>query len=368
MKKTFRAPGRTELGGNHTDHQHGKVLAAGIDLYITAEAEKTEDDVVRIASLGYPELKVDLSVLEPVKSEQNRSESLVRGIAACISQLGFKIGGFTAQMRSDVLSGSGLSSSAAYEVLIGRIFNEFYCEGALSDVQIAQIGQYAENNYFGKPCGLMDQMACSVGNIVAIDFKDPASPVIESIDRRFEEFGYALCIIDTRTGHADLTADYASIPADMSLVASYFGKKVLRDVEYEEFLRCYTRLRKIYGDRPVWRARHFFEDSERAGKLAEALKAGDFAEYLRLVNGSGISSEKLLQNIVPQSHPEQTRYGEAIDLARKALGGAGAVRVHGGGFAGTIQAYVPLEEKDAFREKMESVLGSGACHYLKVSR
>ena len=368
MKRTFRAPGRTELGGNHTDHQHGKVLAAGIDLYITAEAEKTDDDVVRIASLGYPELLVDLSVLEPVKSEQNRSESLVRGIAARISQLGLRPGGFTAQMRSDVLSGSGLSSSAAYEVLIGRIFNELYCGGKLSDVQIAQIGQYAENVYFGKPCGLMDQMACSVGNIVAIDFMDPQAPVIEQIDRRFEDYGYALCIIDTRTEHADLTSDYASIPQEMSLIAGYFGKKVLRDVEYEEFLRCYTRLRKIFKDGPVMRARHFFEDSERAGKLAEALKAGDFEEYLRLVNESGRSSETLLKNIVPRSHPECTQYGEAIELARKALRGCGAVRVHGGGFAGTIQAYVPLEEKDAFREKMESVLGSGACHYLKVSR
>ena len=368
MKKTFRAPGRTELGGNHTDHQHGKVLAAGIDLYITAEAEKTEDKTVKIASLGYPELTVDLSVLEPQKSEQNRSESLVRGIAARISQLGFEVGGFTATMKSDVLSGSGLSSSAAYEVLIGRIFNEFYCGGSLTDVQIAQIGQYAENVYFGKPCGLMDQMACSVGNIVAIDFCDPENPVIEQIDRRFEDFGYALCIIDTRTEHADLTGDYASIPKDMCQVASYFGKKVLRDVEYDEFMRCYTRLRKIYGDGPVMRAKHFFEDSERAGKLAEAMKAGDFDEYLRLVNESGRSSETQLKNIIPASHPESTKYAKCIELARKTLDGRGAVRVHGGGFAGTIQAYVPIEEKDSFREKMESVLGTGACHYLKVSR
>ena len=368
MKKTFRAPGRTELGGNHTDHQHGKVLAAGIDLYITAEAEKTDDKIVKIASLGYPDLTVDLSVLEPQKSEQNRSESLVRGIAARISQLGFELCGFRAEMKSEVLSGSGLSSSAAYEVLIGRIFNSFCCHGKLSDVRIAQIGQYAENVYFGKPCGLMDQMACSVGNIVAIDFKNPERPIIRKIDRRFEDFGYSLCIIDTRTEHADLTADYASIPQDMSLIAGYFGKKVLRDVDHEEFLRCYTRLRKIYGDRPVWRARHFFEDSERAGKLAAALKAGEFEEYLRLVNGSGRSSETLLKNIIPQSHPEATHYAECIGLAREALGGRGAVRVHGGGFAGTIQAYVPIEEKDAFREKMESVLGPGTCRYLKISK
>ena len=366
MKKTFRAPGRTELGGNHTDHQHGRVLAAGIDLYITAEAEKTDDNIVKIASLGYPELAVDLSVLEPIKSEQNRSESLVRGIAARILQLGYKIGGFSAKMKSGVLSGSGLSSSAAYEVLIGRIFNEFYCGGKLTDVQIAQIGQYAENVFFGKPCGLMDQMACSVGNIVAIDFKDPENPVIEQIDRRFEDFGYALCIIDTRTEHADLTGDYASIPQDMCAAAKAFGKEVLRDVPEEEFYadldnKALTPLQKS-------RALHFFAENERAGKLAEALKAGDFGRYLELINESARSSEELLQNIVPQSHPESTQYRECIKLAREVLGGKGAVRVHGGGFAGTIQAYVPLEEKDAFREKMESVLGKGTCHYLKISR
>ena len=368
MKQTFEAPGRTELGGNHTDHQHGRVLAAGIDLYITAEAEKTAGKTVKIASLGYPKLEVDLSVLEPQKSEQNRSESLVRGIAARISQLGFKVGGFTAEIRSDVLSGSGLSSSAAYEVLIGRIFNQLYCGGKLTDVQIAQIGQYAENVYFGKPCGLMDQMACSVGNIVAIDFKDPENPVIEQIDRRFEDYGYALCIIDTRTEHADLTADYASIPADMCAAAAAFGKKVLRDVDPAQFKTAVEKGTAGLTELQISRARHFFAENERAGKLAEALKAGDFTEYLRLVDESGRSSQQLLKNIVPQSHPECTQYGEAIETARKALGGRGAVRVHGGGFAGTIQAYVPLEEKDAFREKMESVLGSGACHYLKVSK
>ena len=201
-----------------------------------------------------------------------------------------------------------------------------------------------------------------------MDFKNPERPVIRKIDRRFEDFGYALCIIDTRTEHADLTGDYASIPQDMGLIAGYFGQKVLRDVEYEEFLRCSVRLRKIFGDRPVMRAKHFFEDSERAGKLASALKAGDFEEYLRLVNESGRSSETLLKNIIPQSHPEAAHYAECIELARKTLGGRGAVRVHGGGFAGTIQAYVPLEEKDAFREKMESVLGSGTCRYLKISK
>ncbi len=368
MTKQFCAPGRTELGGNHTDHQHGRVLAAGIDLYIRADAEKTDDDTVKIASLGYPGLVVGLSVLEPQKGEQNRSESLVRGIAARISQLGYKVGGFKATMKSEVLSGSGLSSSAAYEVLIGRIFNEFYCGGALTDVQIAQIGQYAENVYFGKPCGLMDQMACSVGNIVAIDFKDPAHPVIEQIDARFEDYGYALCIIDSRTEHADLTGDYAAIPADMKKIAAAFGKEVLRDVNEAEFDSRVDELEDRFGKLAVSRARHFFAENERAGKLAKALKDGDFDEYLRLVSESGASSEKFLKNIIPQSHPESTGYADCIALAKEALGGRGAVRVHGGGFAGTIQAYVPLDQKDAFREKMEAVLGHGACHYLSIAK
>ncbi len=364
----FKAPGRTELGGNHTDHQHGKVLAAGIDLYITAEAEKTDDNIVRISSLGYPDLVVDISHTDPVKSEENSSHALVRGIAARISQMGFVPGGFTARMRSDVLSGSGLSSSAAYEVLIGRIFNEFYCGGALTDIQIAQIGQYAENVYFGKPCGLMDQMACSVGNIVAIDFKEPSAPVLERIDRRFEEFGYALCIIDTHSGHADLTDDYSSIPREMGLIARHFGKEVLRDVDPGEFGLARKELIRLYGERPVRRAEHFYKENTRAEWLADSLKNGEFDAYLYLVNESGRSSEELLQNIVPSSHPENTAVKDSIELARRVLEGRGAVRVHGGGFAGTIQAYVPLEEKDAFREKLESVLGAGSCHYLKIAR
>ena len=368
MTKTFTAPGRTELGGNHTDHQHGRVLAAGIDLYITAQAEKTDGKIVKISSLGYPDLTVDISTLEPQKSEQNRSESLVRGIAARIRQLGYEVGGFDAQIRSQVLSGSGLSSSAAYEVLIGRIFNEFYCENSLTDVQIAQIGQYAENVYFGKPCGLMDQMACSLGNIIAVDFKDPEDPAIERISCRFEDYGYSLCIIDTRSGHADLTADYAAIPADMCRVAEYFGKKVLRDVDPKIFEAREKDAEEKLGELAVSRAEHFFAENVRAKELAEALKAGDFERYLALVNESGRSSEELLKNVVPQSQPENTAYRDALELARKALGNKGAVRVHGGGFAGTIQAYVPLDEKDAFREKMESVLGKGSCHFLKISR
>ena len=368
MMQIFRAPGRTELGGNHTDHQHGKVLAAGIDLYITAEAEPSDDDIIRINSEGYPDIEVDLNCLEPSEAEYGTSSALVRGVAAGIKDAGGTIGGFTAKLRSEVLSGSGLSSSAAYEVLIGRIFNGLYNGGAFSDVKIAQIGQYAENVFFGKPCGLMDQMACSVGNIIAIDFKDPSEPVIERIDCRFEDYGYALCIIDTRSGHADLTADYASIPNDMRKVAEYFGKEVLRDVPREEFMSGISRAAGELSALQINRALHFYAENERAGLLAEALNAGDFDKYLELVRASARSSEELLQNIVPQSDPTATHYRDSIDYARIVLNDKGAVRVHGGGFAGTIQAYVPLDEKERFRTEMEKVLGAGSCHYLSISR
>ena len=368
MIQTFRAPGRTELGGNHTDHQHGKVLAAGIDLYITAEAEASADNMVRISSEGYPDIQVDLDCLEPSVTEFGTSSALVRGVAAGIVNAGGSIGGFTAKLRSEVLSGSGLSSSAAFEVLIGRIFNGLYNGGSLSDVRIAQIGQYAENVFFGKPCGLMDQMACSVGNIIAIDFKDPSDPVIERIDCRFENYGYALCIIDTHTEHADLTADYASIPSDMCKVAEFFGKEVLRDVPPEEFRNSISRAAAELSALQIDRALHFYAENERAGQLAEALKAGDFDGYLELVRASARSSEETLQNIVPQSDPSATHYRDCIEYARIVLNGRGAVRVHGGGFAGTIQAYVPLDEKERFRTEIEKVLGKGSCHYLSISR
>ena len=368
MIKTYRAPGRTELGGNHTDHQHGRVLAAGINLYITAEAEPSADGIVRISSEGYPDITVDLSRLDPDEKEYGTSLALVRGVAAGIKADGYDTGGFSAKLKSEVLSGSGLSSSAAYEVLLGRIFNDFYCGGQLSDVRIAQIGQYAENVFFGKPCGLMDQMACAVGNIIAIDFKDPSEPVIERIECIFEDYGYALCIIDTHSGHADLTDDYASIPAEMKLISKHFGKEFLRDVDTAEFEENKTKLKVLYGERPVMRAEHFFAENERAGKQAEALKEGRFEDYLELVRDSGRSSEELLQNIVPSSHPENTAVKDSIELARKILNGRGAVRVHGGGFAGTIQTYVPLEDKERFREEMENVLGRDSCHYLSVSR
>ena len=368
MTHTFRAPGRTELGGNHTDHQHGCVLAAGINLYMTAEAEKRGDKTVNIMSEGYPALSVELSELTPDESGYGSSAALVKGIAARIRELEYEISGFDAKIRSEVLSGSGLSSSAAYEVLIGRIFNEFCCGRKLTDVQIAQIGQYAENVFFGKPCGLMDQMACSVGNIIFIDFMDPSDPVIERIDCRFEDYGYALCIIDTHSGHEDLTDDYAAIPREMKLIASHFGKEVLRDVDPKEFEAVKTKLKVLYGGRPVDRATHFFAETERAVKQAEALKSGDFDEFLRLVNESGRSSEELLQNVVPSAHPENRAVLDAINLARRTLSGHGAARVHGGGFAGTIQAYVPLDEKEAFREVMESFLGEGSCHFLSISK
>ena len=364
----FSAPGRTEVGGNHTDHQHGEVLAASINKDAIAVTALREDNTVNIFAEGFGNTVIGIDDLSLREDEKGTTPALIRGVLAGLKKAGFTLGGFDAYITSDVLIGAGLSSSAAFETLIGTIVSGMFNNMSIDPVEIAKTGQYAENVYFGKPCGLMDQMACSVGNIVSIDFKDPAVPVIERIDRRFEEFGYALCIIDTHSGHADLTDDYASIPREMGLIARHFGKDVLRDVDPGEFGLARKELIRLYGERPVRRAEHFYKENTRAEWLADSLKNGEFDAYLYLVNESGRSSEELLQNIVPSSHPENTAVKDSIELARKALDGRGAVRVHGGGFAGTIQAYVPLEEKDAFREKLESVLGSGSCHYLKIAR
>ena len=365
--RIFSASGRTEIGGNHTDHQHGCVLAAAVNLDAIGVVAFHNDGVIRIKSEGYDPFTVNLSDIS-VQSGNTGTAAIVSGIATRFMDMGVKIGGFDLYCTSDVIGGSGISSSAAFETLIGTIIDTYYNDNKAGAVEIAKIGQFAENVYFGKNSGLMDQMACSVGNIIAIDFKDPSEPVIERIDCRFEDYGYALCIIDTHTEHADLTADYAAIPADMKKIAAHFGKEVLRDVDPSEFDDNKTKLKVLYGDRAVKRAEHFFAENERAGLLAEALKAGDFNEYLKLVNESARSSEELLQNTVPQSDPSATHYRDCIDLARKVLDGRGAARVHGGGFAGTIQAYVPLEEKENFRKEMEKALGKGSCHYLSVSR
>ena len=362
----FTGPGRTEIGGNHTDHQHGHVLCGSVDLDMLACAAPNGLDVIRVHSEGYPALEVALDSLSPREDEKNTSAALVRGVAAKIAELGHTLCGFDAYVTSNVLSGSGLSSSAAYEVLIGNILNHLCCGGALDPVEIAKIGQYAENVYFGKPCGLMDQMGSAVGGAVAIDFHDPASPVVRRADYDFSASGHALCIVDTASSHGDLTDDYADITREMGAVAAYFGQKFLRDVPEADFHAALPALRASCGDRAVLRAMHYYEDDRRAVEEAEALAAGDFPRFLALVNASGLSSALHLQNTWSISDPRQQAIPVCLAVGRELLEGTGAIRVHGGGFAGTIQAFVPNDKLVSFKSGMESLLGPGKCHILHI--
>ncbi|MCI8810326.1 MAG: galactokinase [Oscillibacter sp.] len=362
----FSGPGRTEIGGNHTDHQHGHVLCASVDLDLLACAAPNGKNRICIHSEGYPALEVDLDDLTIKPEETNTSAALVRGVAANIAERGYVLSGFDAYAVSNVLSGSGLSSSAAYEILVGNILNHFCCNGALDSVELAKIGQFAENIYFGKPCGLMDQMGASIGGAIAIDFANPAAPVIEKADYDFAESGHVLCIVDTGSCHADLTDDYADITFEMCAVATYFGKTVLRDVPEMDFRAAIPALRKACGDRAVLRALHFYEDDRRAVQEAETLKAGDFDAFLALVNASGLSSSLYLQNTWSVASPKSQAIPMALAIGRELLGGTGAIRVHGGGFAGTIQAFVPNDKLDAFKAGMEALLGVGMCHVLRI--
>lgn len=362
----FSSPGRTEMGGNHTDHQHGYVLAGPVNLDMMACAGANGTMTAVIHSAGYPAIEVDLSVLTPQEDELGSSAALVRGIASRLHDMGYQIGGFNACVDSTVLGGSGLSSSAAYEVLIGIIMNHLFCEDAIDAVAIAQIGQYAENKFFGKPCGLMDQLACAVGGIISIDFNDPAVPIVNKINYDLRSSGHVLCIIDSGADHADLTDEYAAVSSEMKAVAAYFGKQVLREVDEKEFWSNLAEVRKQAGDRAVLRAMHFFSDNQLALKEARALEQDDFQYFLSLVDQSGRSSAMLLQNLFCTARPQEQAVPLTIALAQHLLGGEGAVRVHGGGFAGTIQAYVPVSMKDAFRAGMEAVLGEGCCHFLGI--
>lgn len=362
----FSGPGRTEIGGNHTDHQHGRVLCGSVNLDILACAAPNGDNVIRVLSEGYPAVEIALDSLEARKEEENTSAALVRGIAAKLQEMGYSLSGFDAYCVSDVLSGSGLSSSAAYEILVGNILNHFSCEDKLDAVTIAKVGQFAENVYFGKPCGLMDQMGSSIGGAVAIDFRDPANPVILPVDYDFSASGHALCIVDTGSCHADLTSDYADIPREMGAVAAFFGKQVLRDVDPAQLWDNLPAVREAVGDRAVLRAMHFFQDDPRAWEEAQDLQAGDFSAFLQCINASGLSSELLLQNIWSPHAPEGQAVSLSLTIGKKLLGGTGAIRVHGGGFAGTIQAFVPVEKLESFRKGMEAVLGEGKCHVLQI--
>ncbi len=364
----FSAPGRTEVGGNHTDHQRGRVLAAAVDLDILAAVSPNHSGVARVQSEGYPQIEVDLSSLEPRPEERNTSAALIRGVAARMKSLGCPLegAGLDAYMVSDVPGGSGLSSSAAFEVLVGTVFNSLFWGGKATAVEIAQIGQYAENVFFGKPCGLMDQTASSVGGVVAIDFADPAAPAVEPVSLDLRARGYALCILDSGAGHADLTGEYAAITDELRAVCALFGRQVLREIPEEDFYGSLPRVRKAAGDRAALRAIHFYGENRRAAQEGEALKEGDFEDFLRLVRESGRSSAMYLQNVVPTGQTVNQELMLTLALAERLLEGRGAVRVHGGGFGGTAQAFVPLERLDAFKAGMEAVLGAGSCHVLTI--
>ncbi len=362
----FSAPGRTEVGGNHTDHNHGMVLAAGVNLDAVAVAGKNDENIVRVKSEGYKMDVVDLSDLSVMPDERTHSASLVRGVCAGFKNRGYNIGGFDAATASDVLSGSGLSSSAAFEVLLGTMLNHLYNEGKVSAVEIAQIAQFAENEYFGKPCGLMDQMACSVGGFVQIDFNDPSAPVINKVDFDFASCNHALCIVDTGGNHSDLTDEYAAVRGEMEAVASKFGKAVLRDVDRNEFEKNISIIRDSAGDRAVLRAMHFFNENVRVEKQAAALKSGDFDAFKELVIDSGYSSYMYNQNVYTCKAPNVQPVSVALAICSDVLKGKGAWRVHGGGFAGTIQAFVPADVLDTFKSRICSVFGDNSCYVLKI--
>lgn len=362
----FSAPGRTEICGNHTDHQRGAVLAAAVNLETVAEVTLNHSDIIRVVSEGYAPVEVDLSDLDIRESEKNTTAALIRGVAAAFAQRGARLHGFDAAVHSTVLPGSGLSSSAAFEVLIGTICNELFFDRKLSAVEIAQIGQYAENVYFGKPCGLMDQTASSVGNLVFIDFANPDAPVVERIDFDFRQAGHALCIIDSGADHADLTDEYTAIPAELKQVCNFFGKEVLRQIPEAEFFAALPRLRHQVPDRAILRAIHFYQENRRVFRQAEALRRGDFEEFLQIIRQSGQSSWMYLQNITPTGSVAHQDVAVALAMCDTLLAGRGAFRVHGGGFAGTVQAFVPLDMLEDFRSGIEAVLGAGSCHVLSI--
>ncbi len=365
-ERYFSAPGRTEIGGNHTDHQRGRVLAAAVNLDTRAAVRVNGTDTVRILSKGYPLCTVSLNTLVPQENEINTTPALVRGVCARFAELGCKVEGFDAYCESTVLPGSGLSSSAAFEVLIGTIVNHLFFGGRVSQPEIAQIGQYAENVFFGKPCGLMDQTASAVGNLVTIDFFDKDHPVIEPVDFDFSACGHALCIIDSQASHADLTDEYAAIPGELKQICAYFGKEVLTQISEADFFAAIPALRKICPDRAVLRAIHFYQENARVPQQVEALRRGDFAAFLELVKQSGYSSYMYLQNVIPAGYVEHQDVAVSLALCEHYLRGKGAYRVHGGGFAGTVQAFVPFELLDSFRAGIDAVLGQGACHVLSI--
>ena len=361
----FSAPGRSEIGGNHTDHQHGCALAAAVNLDAAAVVAFHQEGVIRLFSEGYQMCEVSLSDLSVHEEEKGKSIGIIRGIAARFMKMGVHIGGFDAYTVSDVLSGSGLSSSAAFETLIGTIIDVQYGSKA-GEIEIAKIGQYAENVYFGKGSGLLDQMVCSVGGFVFLDFRDTDNPKVEKHSFDFEAAGYHLCITDTKGSHSDLTDDYVAVPAEMKEVAAYFGKPYLREVDEKAFFAAIPQLHGKVSDRAILRAIHFFGENQRAVQEADALERGDLVRFFDLYRQSADSSATLLQNLYSSKKPLEQGISLAIAVSKTILGNDGAVRVHGGGFAGTIQAFVPLDQTDAYREKMDALFGKGSCYVLRI--
>ena len=365
-QRYFSAPGRTEVSGNHTDHQRGRVLAGAVNLDTVAAVRANGTNVIRVQSKGYPLCQVRLDALEPVADEINSTPALIRGVAARFAQLGCKVEGFDAYCESTVLPGSGLSSSAAFEVLIGTIINHLFFGGRVSQPEIAQIGQYAENVFFGKPCGLMDQTASAVGGLVTIDFADKEHPDIRPVHFDFSTTGHALCIIDSRADHADLTDEYAAIPGELKELCGFFGKEVITQIPEEEFYAAIPALREKYPDRAIMRAIHEYNENRRVPQQVACLEQGDFDGFLRLAKESGYSSWMYLQNVIPAGYVKQQAMAVALGLCEHYLQGRGAYRVHGGGFAGTVQAFVPFDLLESFRAGIDAALGEGACHVLSI--
>ena len=364
----FSVPGRSEISGNHTDHNHGKVLAGSINLDIIAVSAKTEDGVIRIKSKGFSEDVIDTnSYTSPSENDFFKSGALIAGMARAFADAGYQKGGYIAYTTSNVFKGSGLSSSAAFEVMVGNILNYFYNDGKVENTEIAKMAQFSENVFFGKPCGLMDQMACAVGGFVYIDFEDTKNPVIEKIPFDLSAQGYALCIVNTGGNHADLNDDYASVPAEMKSVAKYFGKEYLRQITKEDVLSNIQALREKVGDRAILRSIHFFGENERVTKQADALNKADIATFFDFVKRSGRSSFMYLQNVFTTKNVHEQGLSLALAITDSYLSGKGAAhRVHGGGFAGTIQAFVPFNLVEGYREIIDSAFGQGACHVLRI--
>lgn len=358
------SPGRSELGGNHTDHQHGCVLTAAVNLDTVAALGPLSAARIEICSEGYEPFSVDISRLDPDPQEEGRPAAIVRGAAAGFADKGWSIGGFSAYVTSDVLSGSGLSSSASFEVLIGAALNCLYNDNAVPAAEIAKIGQYAENRFFGKPCGLQDQMACALGGVSYIDFTDTSAPVYESIAFDLSARGYTLCITNTGGSHDNLTQEYAAITAEMGAVAQRFGQRWLRFCDEDEFIARLPEIRAAYGDRAVLRALHFFRENRRAAEMASALKTDDFNTFLQAVKESGRSSWEYLQNVSVSTTPGSQPVALGLALSERLLENCGAWRVHGGGFAGTMQAYVPTNLLGDYRNAMEAVFGTDCCYAL----